>query len=232
MTRAREVGPHDIDHHLDSAAPGRGSAAPARRYGSGTSRLPLLVVAGGLTQVAVRLLLARWQGRPAAYPDEAGYLLAARWLAGGPGGDLSGSTFYQGGYPLLLIPAFWLSHDPATCYRIAIGIGALVGATVFPLGYVALRRMDLARAVAYPLALASSAALPDEHRVGNFVYGRYLACLAVAYTLMVSPPRLVLAQLVCTAEAQPGVEEVRVIRYGRSVGEQANCYLFKDLMAD
>jgi hypothetical protein len=32
-------------------------------------------------------------------------------------------------------------------------------------------------------ALASSAALPDEHRVGNFAYGRYLTCVAVAYAL-------------------------------------------------
>jgi hypothetical protein len=33
------------------------------------------------------------------------------------------------------------------------------------------------------IALASSAALPDEHRVGNFAYGRYLTCVAVAYAL-------------------------------------------------
>ncbi|MFD0477827.1 hypothetical protein ACFQ0B_63900 [Nonomuraea thailandensis] len=34
------------------------------------------------------------------------------------------------------------------------------------------------------IAYASSAALPDEHRVGNFAYGRYLACVAVAWTLV------------------------------------------------
>ncbi|NRQ38714.1 hypothetical protein HII36_43850, partial [Nonomuraea sp. NN258] len=34
------------------------------------------------------------------------------------------------------------------------------------------------------IAYASSAALPDEHRVGNYVYGRYLACVAVAWLLL------------------------------------------------
>ncbi|NYF42088.1 hypothetical protein [Streptosporangium sandarakinum] len=34
------------------------------------------------------------------------------------------------------------------------------------------------------VAYASSAALPDEHRVGNYTYGRYTACVAVAWTLI------------------------------------------------
>jgi hypothetical protein len=38
-------------------------------------------------------------------------------------------------------------------------------------------------AATFGTALASSAALPDEHRVGNYFYGRYLACLAVAHAL-------------------------------------------------
>ncbi|MDA0634097.1 hypothetical protein OUY22_11780, partial [Nonomuraea sp. MCN248] len=33
------------------------------------------------------------------------------------------------------------------------------------------------------IAYASSAALPDEHRVGNHAYGRYLACVAVVWLL-------------------------------------------------
>ncbi|WP_345352447.1 hypothetical protein [Actinoallomurus liliacearum] len=117
---------------------------------------PLLVLAGWLAQVGIRFALTGGQSVPAAFPDESGYLLAARWLTGGPGGDLSGSTFYQGGYPLLLTPAFWLSHDPQTCYRIVLGINALVGAAIFPLGVVALRRMRLARSQAYALAFAAA----------------------------------------------------------------------------
>jgi hypothetical protein len=130
----------------------RTPSAPPRRRPS----WPLLVLAGWLAQVGVRLALTRGQSVPVAFPDESGYLLAARWLTGGPGGDLSSSTFYQGGYPLLLTPAFWLSHDPQTCYRIVLGINALVGAAIFPLAVVALRRMRLAHPHAYALAFAAA----------------------------------------------------------------------------
>jgi len=126
-----------------------------------------LLVAGWLLQAGIRLLLAGGQGVPVALPDESGYLIAARWLAGGPGADLSGSTFYQGGYPLLITPAFWLSHDPQTCYRLAVGIGAFAAAAVFPLGHLALRRLGLGRAPAYTLGFAA-ALLPAATEFGTF----------------------------------------------------------------
>ncbi|GAB2801922.1 hypothetical protein GCM10027176_02790 [Actinoallomurus bryophytorum] len=109
---------------------------------------------GWSAQVAIRLFLGHGRGAPAAFPDEGGYLLAARWLAGGPAADLSGSTFYQGGYPLLIAPVFWVAHDPRTCFRLVVGINALAGAGVFPLGYAALRRLRVGRAQAYALAFA------------------------------------------------------------------------------
>src|SRR3954471_15724325 len=108
-----------ISSTLDVRTPDRPRPSPSVR--TRRPSWPLLVLAGWLAQVGIRLVLAGGQSVPAAFPDESGYLLAARWLAGGPGGDLSGSTFYQGGYPLLLSPAFWLSHDPQTCYRIVLG---------------------------------------------------------------------------------------------------------------
>ncbi|WP_051712829.1 hypothetical protein [Spirillospora albida] len=116
-----------------------------------------LLPAGWLAQVFVRLLLTRGLNAPPVYPDEAGYLIAARWFTGGPAADLSGGTFYQGGYALLLTPAYLLGDDPVTVYRLALGINALIGATAFPLGFLALRRLGLGRATA--LALAWTAAL-------------------------------------------------------------------------
>ncbi|WP_345429194.1 hypothetical protein [Actinoallomurus vinaceus] len=139
---------------LDVRTPDRPRTRPSVR--TRQPSWPLLVLAGWLAQVGIRFVLAGGQSVPAAFPDESGYLLAARWLAGGPGGDLSGSTFYQGGYPLLLSPAFWLSHDPQTCYRIVLGINALVGAAIFPLAVAALRRMRLPRPHAYVLAFAAA----------------------------------------------------------------------------
>ncbi|MDL4771278.1 hypothetical protein [Actinomadura xylanilytica] len=136
---------------------------PARRHRA----LPWLLAAGWLAQVLVRLWFARARTGPVADPDETGYLAAARWLAGGPGADLSGNTFYQGGYPLLLTPAYWASHDPAVVYTLVIVINALIGATLFPLAYAAARRLGLGRRAALPSAWAGSL-LPAATLFGSF----------------------------------------------------------------
>ncbi|TDD83565.1 hypothetical protein [Actinomadura rubrisoli] len=150
--------------------PPRQSAPPAaaraaRRW---PVALPWLLAAGTLAQLCVRVWFARARTAPAANPDETGYLLAARWLAGGPGGDLSGNTFYQGGYPLLLSPAYWFSHDPTTVYTTVMVINAVLGAALFPLGYAAARRFGPARRTALPLAWAA-ALLPATTFFGAFV---------------------------------------------------------------
>ena len=121
---------------------------------------PALLVAGWLAQVAVRLLLAAGQTAPVLIPDESGYLLGARVLSGGAAGDLSGRTFYQAGYSLLIAPAYWLSDDATTVYHLVLGLNALVGAALMPLAHVALRRFGVPRASAYVLA-GAAALLPS-----------------------------------------------------------------------
>jgi hypothetical protein len=118
--------------------------------------LPWLLAAGWAAQAGLRLLL--WWGRsePLIFPDEAGYLIAARWLTGGPGADLSGFSFYQGGYALLLIPAYLAGDDPATVYQGVKWTNALLGALAFPLGHLLLVRLGLRRLHAYPLAWAAA----------------------------------------------------------------------------
>jgi hypothetical protein len=112
------------------------------------------IALGWLAQVVIRLWVF-WPARvPAAYPDEAGYLVAARRLAGGPGGDLSHLTFYPGGYPLLLSPVYRITADPVTAYRLVVGVGAVAGALVFPLSVAILRRLGAAPATAYVIAFA------------------------------------------------------------------------------
>lgn len=141
----------------DEAARARDGGAPNPRLRLGRrAGWPLLLIAGWLAQAGFRLLIAGGAAVPAAFPDESGYLIAARWLAGGPAADLSGSTFYQAGYPLLITPAFWLSHDPQTCYRIVLAINALAGAAAFPLACTALRRLGLHRAAAYVTGFAAA----------------------------------------------------------------------------
>ncbi|MCP2338576.1 hypothetical protein [Actinomadura rupiterrae] len=129
--------------------------------------LPWWLLLGCAAQVLLRLWLARARTGTAADPDETGYLAAARWLAGGPGADLSHNTFYQAGYPLLLAPLHWFSHDPATVYTGAIAVNALAGAALFPLGYAALRRFEVGCRTALALAFAA-ALLPATTFFGLF----------------------------------------------------------------
>jgi hypothetical protein len=102
------------------------------------------------------VLFARHEHGPIVFPDEGGYLVGARWLTGGPGGDFSGSTFYQAGYALLMAPAYLFSDDPQVVYPLALGINALVGAAVFPLGHLLLLRCGVRPPHTYAVAWAAA----------------------------------------------------------------------------
>ena len=83
---------------------------------------------------------------PLAIPDESAYLIAARVLTGGAAANFSYSTLYPGGYPLLIAPVYWFTHNPVTVYRaVLLGINAPVSALIMPLGYAACRRLGLER---------------------------------------------------------------------------------------
>jgi hypothetical protein len=130
----------------DAAAP----AARGRRWG-------LLLVLGWLVQAGLRAWLSRAQMVPLATPDESAYLIAARVLAGGVPANFSYSTLYPAGYPLLITPVFWFTHDPATAYRVVLlGINAPISALVMPLGYLACRRLGLERPTAFGVAMVAA----------------------------------------------------------------------------
>ena len=146
---------------------GRTDAPPAPGAGNRTLRLLLL---GWLAQAALRFGLAWHRLGPVAHPDEAGYLVAARLLAGGPGADLSGHTFYQGGYPLLLAPVFWVTGDPVPAYRLVMLVNALAGALVFPLAHLALKRLGNASLPpAWAAALLPAVVIFGRHALADAV---------------------------------------------------------------
>ncbi|WP_242882799.1 hypothetical protein [Actinomadura litoris] len=132
-----------------------------------------MLVLGWLAQAGLRLWLAAEQTSPTANPDETGYLIAARILSGGPNADLSYSTVYHGGYPLLLAPAYWLSHDPETVYRLCMVVNALVGAALLPLAFRAALDLRLTKRWSYAAAHVT-ALLP-----GASFYGLYVLTDAV-----------------------------------------------------
>lgn len=120
------------------------------------SRLFWLVAAGYAVHVVARLTISWGHTTPVYIPDENGYLVAGRWLAGGPGMDLTGQTLYQAGYSLLFAPVYLVVHDPATVYRVVLGVNALVGALAFPLGRTLLLRLGMETREAFVLACAAA----------------------------------------------------------------------------
>ena len=145
---------------------GAGSARAGRRW-------VVLLVAGWLCQAGLRAWFGRMQVMPLANPDETAYLIAARVLAGGPGADLSGSTLYPGGYPLLITPVYWFTSNPATVYHAVLIINAAISAAIMPLGYLVCRRLGLDRPAAY--GVATVAALVPA----GFFYSQYAMTDAV-----------------------------------------------------
>ena len=119
---------------------GAAGAATASSRAAGQRWVILLALgdpagARWLVQVGLRLWFSRHQVMPLANPDETAYLVAARVLAGGPAADLSYSTLYPGGYPLLITPAYWFSSDPSTVYHAVMVVrGARVTEPEFNLG--------------------------------------------------------------------------------------------------
>ena len=155
----------------EPAAPDAVEARPGQRRASW--RWVVLLVAGWLCQAGLRAWFGRMQVMPLANPDETAYLIAARVLAGGPDADLSGSTLYPGGYPLLITPAYWFTSNPATVYHAVLMINAAISAAILPLGYLACRRLGLDRPAAY--GVATVAALVPA----GFFYSQYAMTDAV-----------------------------------------------------
>jgi hypothetical protein len=142
----------DLGRRADvAAAAGRPAAARGRR------RWVLLLVAGWLVQAGLRAWLSRAQTVPLAIPDESAYLIAARVFAGGVTANFSYSTLYPAGYPLLITPVYWFTHNPVTVYHaVLLGINAPLSALVMPLGYVACRRLGLERPWAFGVAMVTA----------------------------------------------------------------------------
>jgi hypothetical protein len=133
----------------------RAAGAAAGSWATGR-RWVILLTLGWLVQVGLRVWFGRQQVMPLANPDETAYLISARVLAGGPGADLSGSTLYPGGYPLLIAPVYWFTSNPSTVYHAVLAINAVISALVLPLGYLACRRLELGRPAAYVVSFVAA----------------------------------------------------------------------------
>ncbi|MEV7783289.1 phospholipid carrier-dependent glycosyltransferase, partial [Kitasatospora sp. NPDC088351] len=145
---------------------------------------PAALLVGYAVEVLFRLVLVRHLNYPSVHPDEDSYLVLARVLAGRPTTEMPVGVVIPGGYPLLISPALRIADDPVTAYHLVMGINALLNALVFPLAFLALRRLGLRRLLAYVFA-GVTALLPPVIFYSEF---------AMSDTVL---PVLILAWLLC-----------------------------------
>ena len=153
------TGPVDVDDTAEPVAEPQQSSQQQEPSRTRTRTwLIVAVVVGFLIQAGWRIYLSRNLITPAAHADEDGYLLAARALAGGPGGSTTeNGAFRRMGYPMLIAPVYWFVKDAFQVYRGVLLLNALLNALVFPLAFVFARRvLDLPRRTAYAAAFVAA----------------------------------------------------------------------------
>ncbi|MFB6618018.1 hypothetical protein ACIGFK_40165 [Streptomyces sp. NPDC085524] len=166
---------------------------------------PVVLVSGYLAQVLFRLSLVLHNSYPSVHADEDTYLVLARVLAGGSVTESPVGEVIPGGYPLLISPALRFADDPATAYHLVMGINTLINALVFPLVYVALRRLDLSKGLSVLIATAA-ALMPPVIFYSEFV---------MSDTLL---PVVLLGWLITMHGWLSEGEPRRRVRYGAGVG--------------
>ena len=124
--------------------PALAAGSPASQRSRMARREQALLGGATAALVLLRLLLVPFRTGPVLFADETGYAMAARGLAGGAGGQLSTTSFFHGGYSLLIAPGYAAFANPTTAYRAALVLGALLAASVLPLNYLLVRRTTTA----------------------------------------------------------------------------------------
>ncbi|MFE6052022.1 phospholipid carrier-dependent glycosyltransferase [Kitasatospora sp. NPDC056446] len=189
--KAVEAQPDDLDETRPRPTGTQGETDPVLRVKAWALRAathrrfwPAVLIGGYLVQLVFRLVLVRHMSYPSVHADEDSYLVLARVLAGRPTTEMPVGVVIPGGYALLISPALRLSDDPVMAYHLIMGINAVLNALVFPLAYVALRRLGVRRMLSYGFAFAA-ALLPPVIFYSQF---------AMADTVL---PVLILCWVVC-----------------------------------
>lgn len=107
--------------------------------GGWSARRTIALGTGAL--LVVHLVLSSRLVGPWVVPDEAGYLGNARWILGDHSWQMPRAPAYSSGYSVLLAPLFALTRDPHLQWRLAVGLNAVLLASLFPLLAVVLRRV-------------------------------------------------------------------------------------------
>ncbi|WP_329380677.1 hypothetical protein OG625_15500 [Streptomyces sp. NBC_01351] len=117
--------------------------------------VPVSLVVGYVLNVLFRLSLVTELDYPMVSPDEPMYLVMARILAGLPTTEIPQDVVIPPGYSLLISPALWITQEPVFAYHLMLGINALLSCLVLPLGYWAMRRLNVSKPVSFAAACAA-----------------------------------------------------------------------------
>ncbi len=158
----------------------------------------VLLFVGFALQVAWRLHLSLPLTGPIAQPDEDGYLLGARVLAGGPEATLPAASIMRPmGYPLLLAPVYLFVQEPVKVYLGVHIVNAVLMAANFPLLYVLGRRLFNTSRVWTAVAAFVLALLPRLVYFGDFALtdvllpGLLMVLLLAVHEMLTGNRRLV-----------------------------------------
>ncbi|MCX4748470.1 hypothetical protein OG455_23640 [Kitasatospora sp. NBC_01287] len=144
---------------------------------------PVILVGGYFAQLLFRISLVIHRAYPSVQADESSYLVLARVLAGRSGTEMPNDTVIPGGYSLLISPALRLADNPVTAYHLVLDINAVVNALMFPLLFVALRRLALPRPLAALTAFAAALLPPvifySEFAMADAIFQTVVLCWVI-----------------------------------------------------
>lgn len=117
-------------------------------------------------------------------PDEPSQLAIARWLSGGTRWNMFDHATWQPALGTLLTPVFWLTDDPATAVRLALGANALLGGAAAAVLVALVRRWCGLSAPWAALVATIVALLPSQLSATSFVWAEGLVSLCFLGTLL------------------------------------------------
>ncbi|MCV2394182.1 hypothetical protein OEB99_07675 [Actinotalea sp. M2MS4P-6] len=165
----------------DARQSGAEGAEAVRRARNRTLLRWLVAAAAVAVALLVHVHAALGSTTPVWGEDEIGPLADARVIAAvGEPWTLSKLAYYPG-WSVLLAPLWWITDDPQTVYRLAVGLSVLVGvASIAPLAALARRlRVDAPTAVALAAVITAS---PARSVMSNYVIIENFLVLIVALT--------------------------------------------------
>jgi hypothetical protein len=142
------------------------------------------LVVVGMSVAAIRWLVSREREVFHVTPDEPGQLAMARFLAGGTRWSMFDHSTWRPAFAALVAPVHWLTDDPTTTFRFALGVNAVLGGIAAVLLCLLVRRLgDLdARWCAIAAVLASL--LPGLLFPTSWAWAESLVAVAVAATAL------------------------------------------------